>query len=151
MSTKLHGGTNDANIKSICLFNIFLVARWSEIIGMNLVKVSRTYDQDTDADLWRESGLFIKKKGRYICFSKTEGQPDYVVEDIVVINERDTPPEGYNMISYTVDTSEPLYSLVIFAIRGWQSLWIRCKFMNECYDERCRAEGVAEETGVLQN
>lgn len=68
--------------------------------------MSRTYDQDTDADLWRESGLFIKKKGRYICFSKTEGQPDCVVEDIVVINERDTPPEGYCMISYTVDSSE---------------------------------------------
>lgn len=73
---------------------------------MHFVKVSRTYDQDTDADLWRESGLFIKKKGRYICFSKTEGPPGCVVEDIVVINERDTPPEGYNMISYTVDSSK---------------------------------------------
>lgn len=77
---------------------------------MCLVKVSRTYDQDTDADLWRESGLFIKKKGRYICFSKTEGQSDCVVEDIMVINERDTPPEGYSMISYTVDSSKPLRS-----------------------------------------
>lgn len=72
----------------------------------NFTVVSRTYDQDTDADLWRESGLFIKKKGRYICFSKTEGQPDCVVEDIVVINERDTPPEGYSMISYTVDSRQ---------------------------------------------
>lgn len=72
----------------------------------NFTVVSRTYDQDTDADLWRESGLFIKKKGRYICFSKTEGQPDFVVEDIMVINERDTPPEGYNMISYTVDSRQ---------------------------------------------
>ncbi|XP_018402541.1 PREDICTED: multivesicular body subunit 12B isoform X1 [Cyphomyrmex costatus] len=72
----------------------------------NFIVVSRTYDQDTDADLWRESGLFIKKKGRYICFSKTEGQPNCVVEDIMVINERDTPPEGYSMISYTVDTRQ---------------------------------------------
>ncbi|XP_018305726.1 multivesicular body subunit 12A isoform X1 [Mycetomoellerius zeteki] len=72
----------------------------------NFTVVSRTYDQDTDADLWRESGLFIKKKGRYICFSKTEGQPNCVVEDIMVINERDTPPEGYSMISYTVDSRQ---------------------------------------------
>ncbi|XP_014482893.1 PREDICTED: multivesicular body subunit 12B isoform X2 [Dinoponera quadriceps] len=72
----------------------------------NFTVVSRTYDQDTDADLWRESGLFIKKKGRYICFSKTEGQSDCVVEDIVVINERDTPPDGYCMISYTVDSRQ---------------------------------------------
>lgn len=68
--------------------------------------MSRTYDQDTDADLWRESGLFIKKKGRYVCFSKTEGPPQCVVEDIAIINERDMPPEGYSIISYTVDSSE---------------------------------------------
>lgn len=72
----------------------------------NFTVVSRTYDQDTDADLWRESGLFIKKKGRYICFSKTEGLPQCVVEDIAVINERDTPPEGYSIISYTVDSMQ---------------------------------------------
>lgn len=72
----------------------------------NFTVVSRTYDQDTDADLWRESGLFIKKKGRYICFSKTEGIPECVVEDIMVINERDTPPEGYSLISYTVDSMQ---------------------------------------------
>ncbi|XP_012142367.1 multivesicular body subunit 12-like Mvb12 isoform X2 [Megachile rotundata] len=72
----------------------------------NFTVVSRTYDQDTDADLWRESGLFIKKKGRYICFSKTEGLPQCVVEDIVVINERDSPPEGYSMISNTVDSMQ---------------------------------------------
>lgn len=111
---------------------------------MHLVKVSRTYDQDTDADLWRESGLFIKKKGRYICFSKTEGHPDCVVEDIVVINDRDTPPEGYNMISYTVDSSEPLRS-TSNACRLRISRSLR---MNRV--KRCRAEGVAKETGVLQ-
>ena len=72
----------------------------------NFTVVSRTYDQDTDADLWRETGLFIKKKGRYICFSKTEGLPNCVVEDIAVINERDAPPEGHSMISYTVDSMQ---------------------------------------------
>lgn len=89
----------------------------------NFTVVSRTYDQDTDADLWRESGLFIKKKGRYICFSKTEGPPGCVVEDIVVINERDTPPEGYNMISYTVDSRQKAWrkKQVCYKIRNKNS------------------------------
>ncbi|EZA58645.1 multivesicular body subunit 12B isoform X1 [Ooceraea biroi] len=89
----------------------------------NFTVVSRTYDQDTDADLWRESGLFIKKKGRYICFSKTEGQPDCVVEDIVVINERDAPPNGYSMIAYTVDSRQKAWrkKQVCYKIRNKDS------------------------------
>lgn len=71
-------------------------------------QVSRTYDQDTDADLWRESGLFIKKKGRYICFSKTETIHNLIMEDLAVINEREPPPEGFSMISHTVDSSKQI-------------------------------------------
>ncbi|XP_043253633.1 multivesicular body subunit 12A [Colletes gigas] len=72
----------------------------------NFTVISRTYDQDTDADLGRETGLFIKKRARYICFSKTEGLPHCVIEDLAVINERDSPPDGYSMISYTVDSMQ---------------------------------------------
>lgn len=72
----------------------------------NFTVVSRTYDQDTDADLWREIGVFIKKKSRYICFSKTEGIPQCVVEDVLIVNERETPPEGYSMITYTADSKQ---------------------------------------------
>ncbi|XP_076183599.1 multivesicular body subunit 12-like Mvb12 [Ptiloglossa arizonensis] len=72
----------------------------------NFTVISRTYDQDTDADLGRETGLFIKKRGRYICFSKTEGLSHCVIEDLAVINERDCPPEGYSIISYTVDSMQ---------------------------------------------
>ncbi|XP_011304504.1 multivesicular body subunit 12B [Fopius arisanus] len=68
--------------------------------------VSKTYDQDIDADLWRESGLFIRRKGRYICYSKTEGVPNYVVQEITVINERETPPDGFSMIPQTIDTDQ---------------------------------------------
>ena len=67
--------------------------------------MSRTYDLDADADLWRESGLFIKKKSRYICFSKTEGLRHSIIEKISIIDEREPPPEGFSMISHTVDTS----------------------------------------------
>ena len=69
-------------------------------------QVSKTYDQDIDADLWRESGLFIKKKGRYLCLSKTEGLSNFVVQDIVIINERESPPDGFSMITQTVDSGE---------------------------------------------
>lgn len=77
-------------------------------------KVSRTHDLDADADLWRESGLFIKKKSRYICFSKTEGLPHCVVEEIAIIDEREPPPKGYSMISHTVDTSNYFFLFIYF-------------------------------------
>ncbi|KAH0951986.1 hypothetical protein HN011_005195 [Eciton burchellii] len=87
----------------------------------NFTVVSRTYDQDTDADLWRESGLFIKKKGRYICFSKTEGEPNCVVEDIMVCNERDAPPNGYTMIAYTIDSKQ----------KAWRKKQVCYKVINK--------------------
>lgn len=68
------------------------------------VAVSRTYDQDSDADLWRESGFFGKKCTRYICLSKTEGTPDYVVQSVSIINEKEVPPQGYNTLTKTFDT-----------------------------------------------
>ncbi|XP_058802768.1 uncharacterized protein LOC131670829 [Phymastichus coffea] len=72
----------------------------------NFTVVSRTYDLDSDADLWRESGLFIKKKTRYICFSKTEGLPHSVIEKISIHDEREPPPDGFSMISHTVDSMQ---------------------------------------------
>lgn len=36
--------------------------------------VSRTYDEDADAGLLRQNGLFGKKPTHYICLSKTEGE-----------------------------------------------------------------------------
>lgn len=91
------------------------------------LKVSRTYDQDADADLWRESGLFIKKKGRYICFSKTAGVSQNVVEDITVINEREPAPEGFSMISQTIDSSKLLLSILISYL---QTFYIKINVFN---------------------
>uniref|UniRef100_T1J7R7 Multivesicular body subunit 12A n=1 Tax=Strigamia maritima TaxID=126957 RepID=T1J7R7_STRMM len=67
--------------------------------------VSRTYDQDTDADLWKD-GFFGRKITRYLCISKTEGQTQYIVEDIAVINEKEPPPEGFTLLSHTLDTEQ---------------------------------------------
>lgn len=48
----------------------------------NFVPVNRTYDQDSDADLWREINIFGKRSTRYLCLSKSEGLPDYIVETL---------------------------------------------------------------------
>ncbi|CAG5095290.1 Protein of unknown function [Cotesia congregata] len=78
----------------------------------NFTVISKTYDQDIDADLWRESGLFIKKKGRYICHSKTEDQKAWrkkqvcyklqnkdlcsvAVTDIIVCSRIKKAPSGF--------------------------------------------------------
>uniref|UniRef100_A0A1B6KEH8 Multivesicular body subunit 12A n=1 Tax=Graphocephala atropunctata TaxID=36148 RepID=A0A1B6KEH8_9HEMI len=68
--------------------------------------VSRTHDQDSDADLWKEANFFGRKITRYICLSKTEGIADYVVENIGVINEKETPPDGYCLIPRTIDSEQ---------------------------------------------
>ncbi|XP_044595036.1 multivesicular body subunit 12A isoform X1 [Cotesia glomerata] len=87
----------------------------------NFTVISKTYDQDIDADLWRESGLFIKKKGRYICHSKTEGVPNYVVQEITVINERELPKDGFSMIPQTLDTDQ----------KAWRKKQVCYKLQNK--------------------
>ena len=57
---------------------IFLLYRCPK----NFTPINRTYDQDSDADLWRESILFGRQTTRYLCLSKTEGLPEYVVETL---------------------------------------------------------------------
>lgn len=50
----------------------------------NFISIHKTYDLDSDADLWRETNMFGKKtgRGRYLCISKTEGLPEYVIETL---------------------------------------------------------------------
>ncbi|XP_076328083.1 multivesicular body subunit 12B-like [Tachypleus tridentatus] len=66
--------------------------------------VSRTFDQDTDADLWKDR-MFVKRITRYICFSKDENSSDEVVESIAVVGEREFPPE-FTLLLYTIDTQQ---------------------------------------------
>lgn len=35
--------------------------------------ILKTYDEDCDADLWRQPVIFGKKSCRYLCLSKSEG------------------------------------------------------------------------------
>ncbi|XP_026764283.1 uncharacterized protein LOC113522702 [Galleria mellonella] len=59
--------------------------------------VSRTYDEDADAGLLRQNGLFTKKPSHYICLSKTEGVPGYVMDGVLVVGEREAAPAGYSV------------------------------------------------------
>ncbi|XP_063547763.1 uncharacterized protein LOC134755183 isoform X2 [Cydia strobilella] len=61
------------------------------------VAVSRTYDEDADAGLLRQNGLFGKKPTHYICLSKSEGVPGYVMDGIAVVGEREAAPSGYSV------------------------------------------------------
>ncbi|XP_063373036.1 uncharacterized protein LOC134661067 isoform X1 [Cydia amplana] len=61
------------------------------------VAVSRTYDEDADAGLLRQNGLFGKKPTHYICLSKSEGVPGYVMDGIAVVGEREAAPAGYSV------------------------------------------------------
>lgn len=69
--------------------------------------INRTYDQDSDADLWRETNiLFGKQTARYLCISKTETLHDFVVEELRIISEKNAPPTGYSVLTYTTDTKQ---------------------------------------------
>lgn len=48
----------------------------------NFSPIHRTYDQDSDADLWRETNIFGKRSTRYLCLSKSEGLPEYIVDTL---------------------------------------------------------------------
>lgn len=62
---------------------------------------------DSDADFFRENILFGKKNTRYLCISKTEGVPNYVLEKlrIIGINEN-LANEGFISIKNTSDTNQ---------------------------------------------
>ncbi|XP_058462300.1 multivesicular body subunit 12B [Malaya genurostris] len=68
--------------------------------------INKTYDQDQDADLWRENILIGKKRARYLCQSKTEGLPDYILETLKVIGDKEALPEGFSQLTRTADTEQ---------------------------------------------
>lgn len=59
--------------------------------------VCRTYDEDADAGLLKQNGLFGKKSTHYICLSKSEGVPGYVMDGVMVIGEREAAPAGFSV------------------------------------------------------
>uniref|UniRef100_A0A182NVL0 MABP domain-containing protein n=1 Tax=Anopheles dirus TaxID=7168 RepID=A0A182NVL0_9DIPT len=72
----------------------------------NFQSINKTYDQDQDADLWREKILIGKRTTRYLCQSKSEGLPGYIVETLKVINEKEISPDGFSQLTRTADTEQ---------------------------------------------
>ncbi|XP_026282550.1 multivesicular body subunit 12B isoform X1 [Frankliniella occidentalis] len=68
--------------------------------------VNRTHDQDSDADLYRQSALFGKRNTRYLCISKIHGIADLIVESIAIVGEKDPPPASYCVMAKTKDTDQ---------------------------------------------
>lgn len=83
------------------------IVEYVEKCPRGFLAISKTHDADQDADLWREQSFFSRSKsGRYLCLSKSEGLPDFVVQDIVIVNEKSIPPEGYSLLHRTADTEQ---------------------------------------------
>ncbi|XP_026323682.1 uncharacterized protein LOC113232973 isoform X2 [Hyposmocoma kahamanoa] len=59
--------------------------------------VSRTYDEDADAGLLKQNGLFGKKPSHYLCLSKSEGVPGYVMDGLLIVGEREAAPAGFSV------------------------------------------------------
>ncbi|XP_014258797.1 multivesicular body subunit 12A [Cimex lectularius] len=96
------------------------------------IVVSKTHDQDSDADLWKAYNFFGRKISRYLCLSKEEKIADYIVENIGVIGEKDVPPDGYCLIPRTMDTDA----------KAWKKRQI-------CYSLARRYKAVSAVTDVI--
>lgn len=67
--------------------------------------ITKTYDQYSDADL-RENSIFKISAARYLCFSKTEGLPNFVIQELIVLGDKANPPRGFSLLNRTVDTEQ---------------------------------------------
>lgn len=73
----------------------------------NFIPIHKTLDLDSDADLLKENILFGKKNTRYLCVSKTEGLPNFVLEKIKIISSSEhLASDGFISIKNTADTNQ---------------------------------------------
>lgn len=91
----------DRPIKTIQIVENF------ESCPAHFVPLHKTLDTDSDADLFKENILFGKRNTRYLCISKTEGLPNFVLEKVKIIatNEH-LANEGFISIKNTSDTNQ---------------------------------------------
>ncbi|XP_018562510.1 multivesicular body subunit 12B isoform X1 [Anoplophora glabripennis] len=78
--------------------------------------ICKTYDQDSDADL-RESSIFKSSGARYLCLSKTEGLPNFVVQEILVLTDKANPPKGFSLLNRTADSEQKAWRKKLFCYR----------------------------------
>ncbi|CAH1173918.1 unnamed protein product [Phaedon cochleariae] len=82
--------------------------------------INKTYDQDSDADL-RENSIFKISSARYLCLSKTEGLPNFVIQEILVLADKTNPPQGFSLLNKTADSEE----------RAWKRKQICYRLVNK--------------------
>uniref|UniRef100_A0A915PD48 MABP domain-containing protein n=1 Tax=Setaria digitata TaxID=48799 RepID=A0A915PD48_9BILA len=72
--------------------------------------ITKTYDEQSDADLWRESSFtFFSRPVRYMAISRETPQNTigtHVVTDLCVVKDSDPIPMGFIAIDYTADSKE---------------------------------------------
>ncbi|GAU97516.1 hypothetical protein RvY_08798 [Ramazzottius varieornatus] len=71
--------------------------------------LDKSYDQSADADLWKDS-IFGTKNERYMCLTRfyplENGRLNNVLQNIVLLNEKDPVPAGCSVVDLTEDTKE---------------------------------------------
>ncbi|CRK91683.1 CLUMA_CG005331, isoform A [Clunio marinus] len=91
----------DRPIKSIQLLENY------EACPAHFIPLHKTLDSDSDADLFKENILFGKRHTRYLCISKTEGLPNFVLEKLKIIGTNEhLANEGFISIKNTSDTNQ---------------------------------------------
>uniref|UniRef100_A0A0N5ALZ3 Multivesicular body subunit 12A n=1 Tax=Syphacia muris TaxID=451379 RepID=A0A0N5ALZ3_9BILA len=80
-------------------------------IFITFIKITRAYDDQSDADLWKEGGLtaFWSRPVRYIAVSRdtpANSVGAHVVIDLCITKESDPVPRGFTAIDYTADSRE---------------------------------------------
>lgn len=91
---------SDRPIKSIQLVENFAACQ------DNYIPIIKTIEEN-DAEIFKENILFGKKSTRYLCYSKTEGLPNFVLEKIKIINSSENLAcDGYISIKKTSDSNQ---------------------------------------------
>ncbi|KAL7675400.1 hypothetical protein ACOME3_001661 [Neoechinorhynchus agilis] len=80
--------------------------------GYNVIR--NAYDDPTHpADLQRDS--FFKRIDRYLCITRYPF--DKIVEDVIILNQMETPPPSYASLTTTIDSHERSTSKKIICVK----------------------------------
>lgn len=84
----------------------------------NYMPIFRSYDANTDTDLWKD-GLFGRKINRFICYTKDYpiNETYNVIEDIRLVNERENVISGFIPIEKCYDSSEKSFQKKVLCIK----------------------------------
>lgn len=72
----------------------------------NYTVINRTFDQDQDADLWRDSNFLKRRNTRYLCISRKPAETGLVIDQIKVISEKELAPPGYSCLYRALDSGQ---------------------------------------------